>query len=164
MFKNILYKLNLISQISNLIYSRRVIKEIVVQRAVEEYYYLTDEKGKKLRNPTMVKGSLTLKMPLPPNLDEFQIETYIEDHCKILINTLLSLNLYGIVRFGKKIYINDNYVDESEEAIDYGMVILTISPDYRRVLITMAIYMVLILSILYYVSFFNNWFKLLWFM
>lgn len=158
MFKNISYKLNLFSQISNLFYSINVIKEIVRQRAVEEYYHLKDDKDKVVRNPVMVGNTLVLKMPLPPLLDDIQIETYIEDHCKVLMNTLLSLNLYGIVRFGKKIYINDDYVKEDEENSDYGIIILTVSPDYKRVFITLAIYSILITSILYYVFYFNNWF------
>lgn len=102
MFKNFWYNINIFSQISNLLYSSKVVKEIVSQRVIEEYYYLTNEKNQRVKNPTIVRGKLVLKLPLHPNMDELQIETYIEDHCKVLMNTLLSLNLYGIVRFGKK--------------------------------------------------------------
>lgn len=156
MFKNFLYNINLFSQLSNLLYSSRVIKEIVHQRVIEEYYYLTDSKGARMRNPVMVGKNLVLKMPLHPEMDEFDIETYIEDHCKILMNTLLSLNLYGIVRFGKKIYLNDNYVKDEEDTADYGMIILTVSPDYKKFFITLAIYTILILSVVYYVFYFNH--------
>lgn len=154
MLKNFYYNINIFSQISNIFYASKVLKEIHNQRVIEEYYHLTDDKNNKVRNPISQGNKLILKMPLPPKIDEFQIETYIEDHCKVLINTLLSLDLYGIVKFGKKIYINDQFNEEDEES-DYGLVIITISPSYKKFFVTLTIYITIILSVIYYV-FFNN--------
>lgn len=152
--KNLLYNLNPYAQITNLLYVKSVLKEIVSQRVVQEYYYLTDSENKPLPNPRIIGNKLVLDMPLPPsvNSDEL-IEIYISDHTKVLFNTLLNLDLYGIVRINKKIYINKNYDSEDENA-DYGMIILSILPDYRKLVLVLTIYMAIILSVISYV----NWF------
>lgn len=152
--KDFVYNINPYAQIANLLYVKSVLKEIVEQRAVQEYYYLTDSENRPLPNPRVVGNKLVLDMPLPPtvNTDKL-IDIYMADHTKVIFNTLLNLDLYGIVRINKKIYINKNFTSE-DEGSDYGMIVLSILPDYRKLVFVLAIYMALILSVIYYV----NWF------
>lgn len=150
MRKNLLYNINPYSQAVNIIYVRKVLKEMVAQRLIQEYYFLTDEKNDPIENPVCVDGKLILTMPLPAEIDGNSVDIYVADHTKVLFNTLLNLDLYGIVRVNKKIYVNNNYTPDTDDD-DYGVIFLEIKPDYRKFLFVIAIYMLLIVSIIYYV-------------
>lgn len=142
--KNFLYNINPYAQVKNYLYARKTLKQIVEQKLLFEHYFLEDKTGKPLENPMYAGGSMILEMPLPPNINEVEIESFIKDHSKVMFDSLLKLDLYGIVSIDKKIFLNDEF---SEDTDDYGAVILVVRPDIKRLAKTIAC-LVALLSII----------------
>lgn len=150
--KNLLHKINVWGHISNLMYAKRVIREIYDQKVLYDHYYLTDKNGDFMDNPLLVGDKLVLELPLPNDIKDVDIEQYGVDHSKLLFNTLLKVDLYGVVNIDKRVIMNKDYNAEDASS-DYGAIIFVVKPDYSRLLTSIAwivAILLLIINIFYY--------------
>ena len=147
MFKNLLYNLNLYAQIVNILYVRKVFKEVVNQDIIQNEYYLTNAKGNKIKNPILSRrGHILLELPLPDDIDNDQINDYVMQHSYKLIDWFVGLDLFGLVIMNNKVFIN-KYTEaeqQNENLIkDFGSALITAKPDYNRLKKSVLFYIII---------------------
>lgn len=150
--KNFLYNINLYAQITNLMYTKVVLKEMYEQGVLNDHYYLKDKDDNPLENPIYKKGNLILELPLPLDIKDVDIEQYGIDHTKVLFNTLIKVDLYGLVKIDKRVIINENFNNEDPTS-DYGAMFFIVKPDTTRLrssLIWISLFVALTINIVYF--------------